>query len=202
MRIGGHELDLGRGLLRRDGQPVHLRAKTFALLSHLARHAGRVLTKEELLDAVWPDVTVTEDSLTQAIRDLRKVLGEDAIRTVPRRGYLLAADDPAMSAGDAPPVVAVLPFRTVSDRAEDAALADALAEEITLGLGRYGVVRVIARHSAFQFRPETATAQEAARALGADWFVSGPARRVAEGFWARMDRPRFWPPCPMPSSRG
>lgn len=158
-----------------------MRAKTFALLAHLARNAGRVMTKDDLMDAVWPDVTVTEDSLTQAIRDLRKVLGEDAVRTVPRRGYMLVADDPVAGAGDSPPVVVVLPFRTVSDREGDAALADALTEEITQGLGRYGVVRVIARHSAFQFRPATTPAQEAAKALGADWFVEGPARRVAEG---------------------
>lgn len=181
MRIGGHDLDLGRGVLCRDGHPVHLRSKTFALLAHLARNAGRVLGKDELLDAVWPDVTVTEDSLTQAIRDLRKVLGDAAVRTVPRRGYMLVTDDGADRSADGPPVVVVLPFRTVSDRGTDAALADALAEEITQGLGRYGLVRVIARHSAFQFRPETTPPREAALALGADWFVEGPARRVAEG---------------------
>ncbi len=178
MRIGGHDLDLERGLLCRDGQVVHLRAKTFALLAHLARNAGRVLGKDELLRAVWPDVTVTEDSLTQGIRDLRKVLGDAAIRTVPRRGYVLMTDAEPLAVEDGPPTVVVLPFHTVSDRPDDAALADALVEEIIQGLGRYGLVRVIARHSAFQFRPEATPAREAALALGADWFVEGPARRV------------------------
>lgn len=181
MRIGSHDLDLDRGLICREGQPVRLRAKTFALLGYLARNAGRVVGKAELLDAVWPDVTVTEDSLTQAVSDLRKLLGGDVVQTVPRRGYILVADDPAPRAGDRPPVVVILPFHTLSDRPEDIGLADALAEEITQGLGRYGLVRVIARHSAFQFRPETLPPQEAARSLCADWFVTGPARRVESG---------------------
>lgn len=180
MRIGSHDLDLERGLLSRDGQPVHLRAKTFALLAYLARNAGRIVAKDELLDAVWPEVIVTEDSLTQTVSDLRKVLGEGPLQTVPRRGYMLVTQTPA-SPTDRPPVVVILPFRSLSDRPDDAALSDALAEEITQGLGRYGLVQVIARHSAFQLRPETIPPAEAARRLGADWFVTGPARRVAGG---------------------
>lgn len=179
MRIGAHQLDLDRGLLCRDGQPVHLRAKTFALLCHLARHAGRVVPKAELLDAVWPDVTVTEDSLTQAIHDLRQVLGAGVLRTVTRRGYVLdAAPAPPARASDGPPVVLVLPFRAPPEAAE---LADALVEEIIQGLGRYGLVQVIARHSAFQCRPETLPPREAALRLGADWFVEGTARPTAGG---------------------
>lgn len=180
MRIGDHDLDLQRGTLLRDGEPVHLRAKTFALLSYLARNAGRVIGRDELLTAVWPDVIVTEDSLTQAISELRRVLGDSALRTLPRRGYSLelVQRDPMQ---EGPPTVVVLPFLTVSGRSEDRTLADAIVEEICQCLGRYGLVRVIARHSAFQCRPEDIPPQEAARKLGADWFVEGPARRVADG---------------------
>ncbi|MBC2836852.1 winged helix-turn-helix domain-containing tetratricopeptide repeat protein [Paragemmobacter straminiformis] len=180
MRIGAHDLDLGRGTLLRDGQPVHLRAKTFALLTYLARNAGRVIGKDELLDAIWPDVTVGEDSLTQAVSDLRRVLDDGALRTIPRRGYMLdlPRQDPAP---DGPPAVVVLPFLTLSDRADDSILADAVTEEICQCLGRYGLVRVIARHSAFQCRPENMSPHDAARTLGADWFVEGSARRVANG---------------------
>ena len=69
----------------RDGALVPVRAKTFALLAHLAANAGRVLGKAALLDAVWPDVTVTEDSLTQAVRDLRRAIGDErgeVVRTI------------------------------------------------------------------------------------------------------------------------
>ncbi len=180
MKIGAHDLDLDRGLLTRDGQPVHLRAKTFALLAYLARNAGRVIGKDELLTAVWPDVIVTEDSLTQAVSDLRRVLGSEVPRTIPRRGYILDPDQPEPRR-DGPPIVVVLPFRTISDHPEDRLLADAIVEEIGQCLGRYGLVRLIARHSAFQCRPEDIAPLEAARKLGADWFVEGPARRVAGG---------------------
>ena len=56
---------------------------------------GRVVPKAELMDAVWPDTYVTEDSLTQSIREIRKAMGDSQhlIRTVSRRGYMLAAAD-------------------------------------------------------------------------------------------------------------
>ncbi|WP_137113176.1 winged helix-turn-helix domain-containing tetratricopeptide repeat protein [Rhodobacter sp. SY28-1] len=180
MRIGDHNLDLQRGTLVHDGEPVHLRAKSFALLSYLARNAGRVIGKDELMAVVWPDVTVTEDSLTQAISELRRVLGDRHLRTIPRRGYMLEAAR-VTPAPDGPPTVVVLPFLTISERDEDRTLADGIVEEICQCLGRYGLVRVIARHSAFQCRPEDISPQEAARKLGADWFVEGPARRVPDG---------------------
>jgi len=87
------ELDLDRGELRSAGKPIALRPKTFALLRHLLAHPTRLVSKDELLDAVWPNVVVTEDSVTQCIGDLRSALGERAglIRTVPRRGYILDA---------------------------------------------------------------------------------------------------------------
>ena len=180
MRIGEHDLDLMNGTLVHDGARVHLRAKTFALLTYLARNAGRVIGKDELLAAVWPDVIVTEDSLTQAVSELRRILGDGVLRTVPRRGYLLEVTRQS-PLQEGPPSVVVLPFLTVSDRPEDRILADGVVEEICQCLGRYGLVRVIARHSSFQCRPEDIAPQEAARKLGADWFVEGPARRTAEG---------------------
>ncbi|MBS0340600.1 MAG: winged helix-turn-helix domain-containing protein [Proteobacteria bacterium] len=88
------ELDLDRGELRAGGKAIALRPKTFALLRHLVAHPGRLVSKDELLDAVWPDVVVTDDSVTQCIGDLRSAMGDGAqqiLKTVPRRGYLLDA---------------------------------------------------------------------------------------------------------------
>jgi DNA-binding winged helix-turn-helix (wHTH) protein len=84
-QFGGFTLDLGKGTLGQAEQPAFLRPKAYALLTHLARHIGRVVPKSELMDAVWPGVFVTEDSLTQSIREIRKVLGEETIRTVSKR---------------------------------------------------------------------------------------------------------------------
>ena len=80
--------------MRVGGAAVSLRPKTFALLAYLAGRPGRLLTKDELIEAVWPDVTVTDDSLVQCISELRAAFGDDGqslIKTVPRRGYLLDA---------------------------------------------------------------------------------------------------------------
>ena len=184
VRFGPHTLDLDRGLLTRSGKPVHIRAKTFALLSYLATHSGRVVPKDELIDAIWPETTVTDDSLTQTIRDLRRALADDGasrIQTVARRGYLFATDAAdAVPTSPGPgrlPLLAVLPFLLPPDPA-DAALVDGIVEEVTHGVARYGQVRVIARHSAFRFRAETTPPAEAAIRLGTDYFVEGTARRI------------------------
>jgi len=84
-------LDIDRGALLKDGADVPLRPKCFKVLSYLVEHHGLLVTKDEVLGAVWPDIVVTEDSLTQCLIQIRKVLGDtsrDMIRTVPRRGYL------------------------------------------------------------------------------------------------------------------
>lgn len=93
-RFDRFELDLQRGTLSAAGQKIALRPKTFALLSHLVAHAGRLISKDELLDTVWPGVVVTEDSVIQCVGELRAALGDRAqqlIKTVTRRGYMLDA---------------------------------------------------------------------------------------------------------------
>jgi DNA-binding winged helix-turn-helix (wHTH) protein len=87
-------LDLMRGCVRVGERDIDLRPKSFDVLRHLVTNAGRLVSKQELHDAVWTDVTVTDDSLVQCIRELRHKLGDDErrlIKTVSRRGYLLDA---------------------------------------------------------------------------------------------------------------
>src|SRR5262245_43049285 len=99
--LAGLTLDLGREELRdATGARIELRNRSFAVLRHLATNAGRVVTKDELLQVNWPGVTVTEDSLTQCISDIRRALGDagrDLVRTVPRRGYLFVLPVPSSS---------------------------------------------------------------------------------------------------------
>jgi DNA-binding winged helix-turn-helix (wHTH) protein/TolB-like protein len=88
-RFGAFELDTARGVMRRGGAEVHLRPKSYEVLRYLVAHPARVVSKDELLDAVWSPTIVTEGALTQCLADLRRVLGDDAhqvIRTVHRRG--------------------------------------------------------------------------------------------------------------------
>jgi len=90
--FAGHALNLRQGSLRKGGVDVALRRKSFLLLAYLVQNSGRVLGKDELIAAIWPDVIVSDDSLTQCMKDIRKALGPEGdgfIRTVPRRGYIV-----------------------------------------------------------------------------------------------------------------
>jgi TolB-like protein/Tfp pilus assembly protein PilF len=104
LRFDSFSLDLER--LRLDGPAGHanLRRKSFDVLRYLIERAGHVVTKEDLIKGVWPDVMVSDESLTQCISDVRRALGEAGhriIKTVPRRGYLI---DVPISASEVPAV--------------------------------------------------------------------------------------------------
>ena len=89
--FGEFVLDVDRGALLRNGADVHLRPKCFEVLRYFVRHQGILISKKELLTAVWTDVVVTEDSLTQCLIQIRKSLGDQSkkmVRTVRGRGYL------------------------------------------------------------------------------------------------------------------
>jgi DNA-binding winged helix-turn-helix (wHTH) protein len=93
VRIGSMVFDLAARELRdRQGNPVELRSQSAEVLAHLARHPGKVVAKEDLIAAVWPDTFVTDDSLVQCIGDIRRALGDEGrsmILTHPRKGYRL-----------------------------------------------------------------------------------------------------------------
>jgi len=96
-QFGAFRLDVGERRLLRDGEPIPLRLKVFDTLRVLVENAGRLVTKEELLQAVWPDTAVEENNLNHNVSILRKALGEKAvgqafIETVPRVGYRFVAE--------------------------------------------------------------------------------------------------------------
>lgn len=109
LKLAGFTIDLERRLLLDHlGRPVELRPQAYEVLRVLALNAGRLVIKEELLSSVWSGVVVTDDSLVQAISDIRHALGEAGhrlIKTIPRRGYMLVvatASAPAPSVSTAP----------------------------------------------------------------------------------------------------
>jgi class 3 adenylate cyclase len=108
-RFDRFTLDLARGaLLGPDGTEVPLRPKSMALLRLLVENPGRLLDRDAIMTAVWPDVVVSDESITQCARDVRKALGDEAqrlLKTVPKRGYLFAAEvTPAETTAPAPRV--------------------------------------------------------------------------------------------------
>src|SRR6266849_9941393 len=95
LRFDHYVLDLDRGCLLLDGSEIVLRPKTFAALHYLVENSGRLVSKDELFAAVWPNIAVTDDALVQSIGELRRALGDDGprlIKTIPRRGYRFESD--------------------------------------------------------------------------------------------------------------
>lgn len=199
LAFDGFVLDLGRCCLRApEGHDVALRPKAFDLLLVLARSAGTLLSKDQLLDAVWGEIHVTEDSLVQAIREVRRAIGDPAgrkLRTVPRRGYLLDLEVqrrtglawPGQELGgfvalpNARPSVAVLPFRSEGPDAAPDYVADGLVEEVTTALSRFLWLVVVANSSAAVAAAGSRTGgqPEIGRALGVRYLVEGSVREVA-----------------------
>jgi TolB-like protein/DNA-binding winged helix-turn-helix (wHTH) protein len=98
----GFALDLTRGCLLRGAQEIKLRPKPFEALKHLVENPGRLISKAELIEVIWPDTAVTDDSLVQCMIEVRRALGDDAqqvVKTVPRRGYIF--DKPVTSSATA-----------------------------------------------------------------------------------------------------
>ena len=106
LRFAGFELDPQRAEVRRpDGETIKLRPKTLEMLRLFAANSGRVLSKQELMEAVWPNVHVGEDNLFQCIREIRTALGDDKrqmVRVISGRGYLFEAEVTEVAAPAAP----------------------------------------------------------------------------------------------------
>jgi DNA-binding winged helix-turn-helix (wHTH) protein/Flp pilus assembly protein TadD len=159
-RFGPFVLDGGSYRLLRDGQTVPLSPKIIDLLLYLAARPSALVSKEELFKALWPDVAVTDNALTQAVSELRQALGDDPaspqyVQTVARRGYRFIAPVEALApASLAPtterrverrtPAVAVLDFENVSGDASLAWLSSGIAETVTNDL-RAATLRIIDR---------------------------------------------------------
>ncbi len=89
VRIGGARLDMNSGTLITDDREYVLSRRSLALLGCLVENRGRVVSKEEIMSAVWDDTVVTEESIRTYIKELRKMLPDNAIKTYKGRGYLL-----------------------------------------------------------------------------------------------------------------
>jgi len=93
-RFGEFTLDMQRGCLHRSGGEIRLRPKVYEALKYLVQNPGRLIAKQELIQAIWPDSFVTDDSLVQCTIELRRALedrDQQLLKTVPRRGYIFTA---------------------------------------------------------------------------------------------------------------
>ena len=207
--------------LLRDGQPVALAPKLFDALLLLVEGGGHLVEKQELIDRLWPGTFVQEDSLAQAISQLRKRLRgkereAELIETVPKRGFRFVAQlcqvelPPRSQATEArheapyvgPTRVAlgVLPFENIGGNPEQEYLADGLTEEMIVSLGQIdpGRLAVIGRTSAMAYKRSTRSLAEIGREMGAALLVESSIRtengrlRISSKLIRVSDQAEIW----------
>jgi DNA-binding winged helix-turn-helix (wHTH) protein/tetratricopeptide (TPR) repeat protein len=185
-RFGEFTLDVEDRRLSHDSSTVPLAPKAHDLLVALVRRAGRLVTKRELLDLVWPDAFVEEGILSVHVSGLRKALGEtngspSYIETVPRSGYRFIAAVTA-SARELR-TVAVLPAHPVSASAttDDRALGLAIADALIDALGTFRGVVVRPLRAVHGYVNATGNLVDVARSLQVDAIVASSYTRNAEG---------------------
>ena len=163
-RFGPFTADAGSYRLLRGRDVVPLSPKIIDLLLYLAARQSTLVSKDELFAALWPDVAVTDNALTQAVSELRQALGDDPanpvyIQTVARRGYrfiatvepisphadTFAAAVPQKPADSQAPAIGVLDFSNVTADREFGWLASGIAETVTNDLRAAGALRVVDR---------------------------------------------------------
>jgi TolB-like protein/Tfp pilus assembly protein PilF len=190
--FAAYSLDSQSGMLFREGEHVALPPKAAELLAALVQAAGSVLTREELLQRLWPDAVVEEGSLTSLISLLRKTLGDgqqpqDFIETLPKRGYRFVASvqrpvSGERDAGGYTNMLLVLPFENLAAGDRYDYFSDGLTEEMITELARLSPKRlgVIARTSAMQYKSTSKGIAQIGSELGVSHVLEGSVRRVGE----------------------
>jgi len=167
----------------RSRDVVPLGGRAVDVLAVLAAANGEPVTKDALLQSVWPGLTVEENNLQVQISNLRKALGEGWIINLPGRGYRLAmvgatevspTDEVASN-----PSIAVLPFTNMSGDREQEYFADGVVEDIITALARSGWLFVIARNSSFSYKGTSPDVRVVGRELGVRYVLEGSIRRAA-----------------------
>lgn len=186
-------LDTDLRELRREGVPVAVEPQVFDLLVHLIDQRDRVVSKDDLLAAVWGGRIVSESALFNRINAARNAVGDTGgqqrlIRTLPRKGVRFVgevrADESSTTSNAAhgPPLpdrpsIAVLPFTNMSGEDQDY-FVDGISEDLITGLARIRWLFVTARNSSFVYQNRAVDVKEVSRALGVRYVLEGSVRRA------------------------
>ncbi len=179
-----------------DCRPVSAGSRALEILALLLERPGMLVSKDAIMDAVWPGVAVEPNNLTVQIAALRRVLdegrtGESCIQTVPGRGYRFTAavevleertvSLPDLGIANAPRLsLVVLPFENLGGNASDDYLADAVTEDLTTNLSRLPGALVIARTSAAVYKGKSVDVRRVGQELGVRYVVEGSTRRLGD----------------------
>jgi TolB-like protein len=199
--FGDHVLDLERRELRRSGDLVDLEPQVFDLLAYLVQQRDRVVSKDDLLQAVWGGRIVSEAAMTSRINAVRRAVGDSGaaqqvIRTIARKGLRFVAavqEQPketaervATALQEMPlafpdrPSIAVLPFVNLSADPQQEYFADGMVEELITALSRIRWLFVIARNSSFTYKGRPVDVKRVGRELGVRYVLEGSVRKAGE----------------------
>lgn len=181
-RFAEFEFDARTRRLTHASNDVALGSRALDLLELLIASRNRVVTRSEIMETVWPSTVVGDNNLNVQVANLRRVLGSDAIVTVPGRGLRFGLEvlpeEPLLQLPDRPSVV-VLPFARLGGDPDLDWIADGFVEDITTELSRFRDLFVVARNSAFAYRRTPRDLRRIARDLGVRYVVEGSVRAGA-----------------------
>jgi adenylate cyclase len=199
-----YAFDTDRRELHRGANVVPTAPQVFDLLDYLIRNRERVVSKDDLVSAIWNGRIVSDMALTTRLNAARSAIGDSGdeqrlIKTLPRKGFRFVG---AVHEGDRPsdtavvsdshvesskpalvlpdkPSIAVLPFENMSGDPEQEYFADGMVEEITTALSRFKWLFVIARNSSFTFKGKAVDVKEVGRRLGVRYVLEGSVRKAS-----------------------
>jgi TolB-like protein len=192
----GFRLDRRGGILsRRDEHgffaPRAIGSRALDILGMLVERQGDLVSRAEIIDAVWPGAAVEDSNLNVQVAALRRILDQDrgqgsCIQTVPGRGYRFVATVTRAGAGPSqtgvrPPPrlsIVVLPFTNLSDDREQEYFADGMVEEIITALSRIRWLFVIARNSSFTYKGQAVDVKQVGIELGVRYVLEGSVRKA------------------------
>jgi adenylate cyclase len=199
-----YAFDTDRRELHRGADVVSVAPQVFDLLDYLLRNRERVVSKDDLINAVWNGRSVSDAALTTRLNVARSAIGDSGeeqrlIKTLPRKGFRfvgavcetnqstgtatfadsrLESSEPVLALPDKPSI-AVLPFENMSRDPDQEYFADGMVEEITTALSRFKWLFVIARNSSFTFKGKAIDIKEVGRRLGVRYVLEGSVRKAS-----------------------
>jgi TolB-like protein len=208
-RFDKFELDTDRLEFVADGRAQALEPQVLDVLRHLVENSDRLVTRDELIEAVWGGRIVSDATVSARINGVRRALGDSGerqafVKTVPRRGFRFvvpvhAAERPAGDDGTAAradeadvdalpekPSLVVLPFVDMTSDPDHAFLADGLTEEITTALSRHRWLFVISRNTAFAYKGRAVDVNAVGRELAVRYVLEGSVRKAGDRIRANV----------------
>jgi TolB-like protein/Tfp pilus assembly protein PilF len=194
-------LDTDKRELRRGADVVSVAPQVFDVLDYLIRNRERVVSKDDLVTAIWEGRITSDAALTTRLKAVRSAIGDSGevqrlIKTLPRKGFRFVGEvsealgswrtpdaktstepsRPALTRPDKPSI-AVLPFANLSGDSDREYFADGMVEEIITGLSRFRWLFVIARNSSFAYKGRAVDVKQVGRELGVRYLLEGSVRK-------------------------